>query len=60
LACEFNNAMDLQAVGEGQEAEAGIQHAIDNLRRVHGPKHPATAAAQRGLRADCDIYPIPV
>ncbi|GLZ14372.1 cytochrome c [Actinomadura sp. NBRC 104425] len=60
LACEFNHARDLHAVGEVEEAETLTAQAIDRLRRVHGPNHPATLSAQQGMRADCDIYPIPV
>ncbi|MEU8120496.1 FxSxx-COOH system tetratricopeptide repeat protein [Spirillospora sp. NPDC049024] len=60
LACMFNLGLDLRALGDEQEADALTARAIDGMRRVHGPQHPATAAAQEGVRADCDIYPIPV
>ncbi|MEU9838378.1 FxSxx-COOH system tetratricopeptide repeat protein [Actinomadura sp. NPDC048032] len=60
LACLFNLGLDLRAMGEEQEADALTARAIDGMRRVHGPQHPATMAAQEGIRADCDIYPIPV
>lgn len=60
LACMLNLGLDLRATGEEQEADALTARAIDGMRRVHGPQHPATMAAQEGVRADCDIYPIPV
>ncbi|MEV3924141.1 FxSxx-COOH system tetratricopeptide repeat protein [Actinomadura coerulea] len=60
LACMLNLGLDLRAMSEEQEADALTAQAIDGMRRVHGPQHPATVAAQEGVRADCDIYPIPV
>ena len=60
LACMFNLGLDLRAMGEEQEADVLAARAIDGMRRVHGPQHAATTAAQEGVRADCDIYPIPV
>ncbi|NVI89264.1 FxSxx-COOH system tetratricopeptide repeat protein [Actinomadura sp. BRA 177] len=60
LACMLNLGLDLRALGEDQEADELTANAIDGMRRVHGPQHPATMAAREGLRADCDIYPIPV
>ncbi|MCW2913476.1 MAG: hypothetical protein JWN52_1544 [Actinomycetia bacterium] len=60
LACALNHALDLRAVHEESEAEELLADAIARLRRVHGDGHPATLSARQGIRADCDIYPIPV
>jgi tetratricopeptide (TPR) repeat protein len=60
LACTLNYSLDLRAVGREQEAEALFDVAVEGLLKVHGPTHPATISARQGLRADCDIYPIPV
>ncbi|MFI0408249.1 FxSxx-COOH system tetratricopeptide repeat protein [Actinomadura sp. 3N508] len=60
LACMFNLGLDLRALGEEEEADELTTRTIDGMRRVHGPQHPATTAAREGIRADCDIYPIPV
>ncbi|MFB9837870.1 FxSxx-COOH system tetratricopeptide repeat protein, partial [Actinoallomurus acaciae] len=60
LACSLNYALDLRAAGEEEEAEARFTEAVDGLRKVHGANHPATLSARQAIRADCDIYPIPV
>ncbi|QXJ22461.1 tetratricopeptide repeat protein [Actinomadura graeca] len=60
LACMFNLGLDLRGLEEVPEADELTERAIDSMRRVHGPKHPATTSAREGVRADCDIYPIPV
>ncbi len=46
LACMLNLGLDLRALGEDQEADELTANAIDGMRRVHGPQHPATMAAR--------------
>jgi hypothetical protein len=60
LACALNHALDLRAVGQEEEAEARFGEAVEGLLKVHGATHPATISARQAIRADCDIYPIPV
>jgi hypothetical protein len=60
LACALNYALDLRAVGEEEKAEVRFGEAVEGLLKVHGATHPATVSARQAIRADCDIYPIPV
>jgi hypothetical protein len=60
LACALNHALDLRAVGEETEAETRFAETTARLRRILGDSHPATISAHQSIRADCDIYPIPV
>lgn len=60
LACALNYSLDLRAVGRDREAEACFDTAVERMLKVHGATHPATIFAQQAIRADCDIYPIPV
>lgn len=60
LACAFNHGLDLRAVGEEAEAERRLADALARLHRALGDGHPAVISARQGMRADCDIHPIPV
>lgn len=60
LACALNYSLDLRAVGQEGEAEVRFGQAVEGLLKVHGATHPATVSARQAIRADCDIYPIPV
>ena len=58
LAAAFNLSLDLRATGRIEEAETYHGPALDNYRRVLGEAHPATIAAIKGTRANCDIDPM--
>jgi tetratricopeptide (TPR) repeat protein len=59
LAAGLNLALDMRAVGRTQEAETRYADALVRYRHVLGDQHPGTMAAVRGVRADCDIDPVP-
>ncbi|MGQ5261424.1 FxSxx-COOH system tetratricopeptide repeat protein [Micromonospora sp. ZYX-F-536] len=60
LVCALNLAMDLR--GLGREAEAGMlfDKGLEQLRQTLGVRHPAVAAIGAGVRANCDIDPLPL
>ncbi|MGI8335623.1 FxSxx-COOH system tetratricopeptide repeat protein [Actinomadura scrupuli] len=60
VACSLNYSLDLRAAGEEAEAKALFADALARYRDVLGDSHPGTIAAGQSVRADCDIYPIPV
>lgn len=60
LAADVNLMLDLRSAGRTQEAEARFADIVARYRRVLGEKHPATIAAAGGVRADCDIDPLPL
>ncbi|MBW8486852.1 tetratricopeptide repeat protein [Actinomadura sp. PM05-2] len=61
LACSLNLAFDMLAAGTDEDAaKARLNETLTRYREVFGPTHPATLAAVQSIRADCDIYPIPV
>ncbi|HEU5470527.1 MAG TPA: FxSxx-COOH system tetratricopeptide repeat protein [Actinophytocola sp.] len=60
LAGRLNVAMDLRMLGRTQEADARHADVVGGFRRVLGERHPATQDAVRGLRANCDIDPLPL
>ena len=60
LACALNYSLDLRATGQEKEAQTCFDAAVEGMLKVQGPTHPATIAARQAVRADCDIYPIPV
>jgi tetratricopeptide (TPR) repeat protein len=60
LACAANLAMDLRALKRGGEASDLFEDTIERFRRTLGENHPATAAAAAGVRANCDIDPLPL
>ena len=59
LAAELNLVLDLRALGHKQEAENRYADVLTGYRQVLGEAHAATVAATKGLRADCDIDPLP-
>jgi tetratricopeptide (TPR) repeat protein len=60
LAALTNLALDLRTLGRTQEAETKHAEVLTRYRRVLGDAHPATMAAASGVRADCDIDPLPL
>jgi hypothetical protein len=60
LACALNHGLDLRATGEEAEAETRLADAMARLHRTLGDGHPAVISTRQGIRADCDIHPIPV
>ncbi|WIM99321.1 FxSxx-COOH system tetratricopeptide repeat protein [Actinoplanes oblitus] len=62
LACGVNLAMDLRNLGRNRvpEASALFEEIMDKFRTGLGETHPATAAAAAGVRANCDIDPLPL
>ncbi|MGW5666412.1 FxSxx-COOH system tetratricopeptide repeat protein [Micromonospora sp. NPDC003776] len=60
LVCSLNLAMDLRNLG--REAEAGMlfDKSLEQLRQTLGVRHPAVAAVGAGVRANCDIDPLPL
>lgn len=69
LACAINLAADLTALGEESDGAAvradtlaRMERVLDEprLRSEHAAPHPATVQAKAGLRANCDIDPVPL
>ena len=60
LACGVNLAMDLRGLRRESEASLLFDDAVDRYRVAFGEFHPATAAAAAGVRANCDIDPLPL
>lgn len=60
LAALTNLVLDLRTLGRTQEAETKYVDVLTRYRRVLGDAHPATKAAASGIRADCDIDPLPL
>jgi tetratricopeptide (TPR) repeat protein len=60
LAASLNLVLDLRAVGRHEEAEHRYADVLARYRRALGAQHPATIKAGRGVRADCDIDPLPL
>lgn len=60
VAAGLNVALDLHALGRTAEAETRRADAVTRFRRVLGEAHPLTKAAIDGVRADCDIDPLPL
>lgn len=60
LACGVNLAMDLRALRRESEASALFEDILGRFRASLGETHPATAAAAAGVRANCDIDPLPL
>jgi tetratricopeptide (TPR) repeat protein len=60
LAACLNRALDLRALGRGQESETLYADVLARYRMVLGESHPGTIAASKGVRADCDIDPLPL
>ncbi|MGW3994931.1 FxSxx-COOH system tetratricopeptide repeat protein [Amycolatopsis sp. NPDC004772] len=60
LAVQLNRSLDLRKLGETAEADALYEDVLTRYRLVLGENHPGTEAASRGVRADCDIDPMPL
>jgi hypothetical protein len=60
LAASLNLVFDLRALGREQDAEKGYADVLSRYRRVLGERHQATVNAAKGIRADCDIDPLPL
>lgn len=59
LAVSLNVALDLRALGRDEVADQQLADVQTRYHRVLGSKHPATVAATQGMRASCDIDPLP-
>ena len=60
LAATMNLVLDLRSLGRAEEAETKYVEVLTRYHRVLGDKHPATRNAAEGIRADCDIDPLPL
>ncbi|WIV61287.1 FxSxx-COOH system tetratricopeptide repeat protein [Amycolatopsis nalaikhensis] len=60
LAVQLNWSLDLRALGRAEEADELYEDVVDRYRHVLGENHPGTIAATQGVRADCDIDPMPL
>ncbi|WP_326944220.1 FxSxx-COOH system tetratricopeptide repeat protein [Amycolatopsis sp. NBC_01307] len=60
LAVQLNRSLDLRVLGQPEEADELYVDVMDRYRQVLGEAHPGTVAASRGVRADCDIDPMPL
>ncbi|GAA1629720.1 FxSxx-COOH system tetratricopeptide repeat protein [Actinoplanes couchii] len=60
LAVALNMAFDLRALGRTGDGDRLFGEVIDAYDRVLGPRHPAIAAARAGMRANCDVDPMPL
>ncbi|MEA5358370.1 FxSxx-COOH system tetratricopeptide repeat protein [Amycolatopsis sp., V23-08] len=60
LAVQLNRSLDLRVLGLTEEAEQLYTDVLNRYRHVLGETHPGTIAASRGIRADCDIDPMPL
>ncbi|MFV2085575.1 FxSxx-COOH system tetratricopeptide repeat protein [Micromonospora sp. LOL_021] len=60
LACAVNLAWDLQRTGRAEDGERLLADTLVRFRAVLGARHPATVSAADGVRANCDIDPLPL
>lgn len=60
LAAHLNRALDLRRLERAQEAETAYADVLTRYRAVLGEAHPGAVAAAKGVRADCDIDPLPL
>ncbi|MBE8520119.1 tetratricopeptide repeat protein [Amycolatopsis sp. H6(2020)] len=60
LAVQLNRSLDLRAIGETAQADVLYEDVMTRYRLVLGEIHPGTQSASRGVRADCDIDPMPL
>ena len=60
LAASLNLVLDLRAMDRGTEAASRYSDLLGRYSRVLGEQHPATLAAAKGVRAECDIDPLPL
>lgn len=59
LAVQLNRSLDLRSQGQEREADTLFEDVMTRYRLVLGENHPGTIAASHGVRADCDIDPMP-
>ena len=59
LAASLNLALDLLTIGRKQEAESRCAEVLTGYQHALGESHPATTGAAKGIRANCDIDPLP-
>ncbi|GIJ48487.1 cytochrome c [Virgisporangium aliadipatigenens] len=59
LACALNLALDLDKLGRTDEASELFRETVETYERVLGEAHPAITAAHAGMRANCDVDPMP-
>ncbi|GAB3133261.1 FxSxx-COOH system tetratricopeptide repeat protein [Amycolatopsis stemonae] len=60
LAVRLNRAIDLQRLGRDLEGRAEQLAVVARLQHVLRDGHPMLAAAEGGVRAECDIDPMPL
>jgi hypothetical protein len=60
LTTRLNRALDLQRLGRTLEGRAEQLASVARLQRVLRDGHPMLAAAEQGIRAECDIDPMPL
>jgi tetratricopeptide (TPR) repeat protein len=60
LAAHLNHALDLRKLGRREESDALYGEVLDLYLHALGDSHPATRSAAAGVRADCDIDPMPL
>jgi hypothetical protein len=60
LAASLNLSFDLRQAGRENEAGTRYVDVLSRYRRVLGEQHPATVTAAKGVRANCDIDPLPL
>ena len=60
LASSLNLGLDLIDLGRHREGQQRVDSVVDAYRRVLGPEHPAIVAALAGVRANCDVDPMPL
>ncbi len=60
LAARLNRALDLERLGRIREAVSQHQEVLGAIDRTFRRHHPAIAAAEKAVRAECDIDPMPL
>ncbi|OXM67909.1 FxSxx-COOH system tetratricopeptide repeat protein [Amycolatopsis vastitatis] len=60
LAVQLNWSLDLRRLNRTEEADEIYADVMSRYRHVLGDAHPGTIAASEGVRADCDIDPMPL
>ncbi|MET8848117.1 FxSxx-COOH system tetratricopeptide repeat protein [Amycolatopsis sp. NPDC004625] len=60
LAVQLNRSIDLRVLGETAEADRLYEDVMVRYRLVLSEDHPGTINASQGIRADCDIDPMPM
>jgi hypothetical protein len=60
LAARLNRALDLARLGRVREAVSQHEEVLVTAARVLRAGHPAIAAAEAAVRAECDIDPTPL